>query len=141
MSLKTFDFKKVSVIIGPHIASGFADGTGIAVEYNEDRFITQVGSDAEVTRSKSNDNTGTFTLTLQHASKTNDVLSGYKLLDDASNAGIFPVLIKDLQGNTVAEGTSCWVQSTPSVEFGREAADREWVIATDDLKLFVGGLN
>lgn len=135
MGVKTFDFKKVALTINNQIVSGFADGTGINVEFNEDQFSLSVGSDGEAIRSDMNNESGSMTITLQASSAFNAVLSG---LSKAKT--IFDAQVKDTNGDTLAAG-EFWVKTRPSVEFGREAADREWVLETGALKMDVGGLS
>lgn len=137
----TYDFRKVSLILGPHIASGFAESDeAITIEYPEDRWSRSTGADGDTTRSKSNNNQGDLTIRLQASSKTNDYLAGVKTLDDTLNAGLIPVLLKDNNGTTVASGTF-WVAKTPAVNKGKSASDMEWVLHTGELQLLPGGLN
>ena len=137
--VKTYDASKVAVIIGGFVMGGYADGSFINVEHDEDAFALQIGTDGEGTRSKTNNRAGTVTLTLQQGSDSNDVLSGFAAADQIGNSGLFPLLIKDGSGRTVHQATTAWIQKMPATEFGREAGQREWVIRTDELISFVGG--
>lgn len=140
MAQHSFDFTRVTCALGSHIASGFADD-GITVEYTEDRWLPSTGADGGFTRSKSNNKEGTFILALQAASVTNDVLASYAKQDELAGTGVFPVLIKDLNGRTVASATEAYVVGIPSTALGREAGTREWRVYTGNLDLFVGGFN
>jgi hypothetical protein len=139
MALKTYDPKKIVVIVGGAIITGFADGAFVRVERNNDTFSIASGSDGEVTRVKSNDKTGRITLTLQASSDSNDILSGFTALDELANAGVVPVLIKDVLGTSLATAARAWVVKPPAAEFGKEVGTREWVLETDELVWFVGG--
>lgn len=141
MGQRTTDYNPadVSVIIGSHIVSGFADGTFIGIERNNDAFTRVAGADGENARSKSNDKSGRLTLTLLQTSQSNEVLSGFAAADEASNGGTFPFLIKDNNGNSLYAAEVSWVVKYPAVEYGKEISNREWVIETGELIPFVGG--
>lgn len=136
---KTYDPKGIIMTCGGFQASGFADGTFLNVDTNEDDFSLQVGADGENCRSKSNNGSGTFTLTLMQSAAFNDVLSAFRNADKLSNSGQFPVLVKDLNGTTLYSAESAWIRKIAPSEFGNEAGGREWVIESGDIQSFVGG--
>lgn len=138
---KTYDFKQVTVIVGGSIISGYAEGTAISIERNEDAFTLEVGADGESTRVKSNNRSGIITLTLQQSSSSNDSLTQFALSDDLSNSGVFPTIIKDLNGTTLVTAAESWIRRLPTSEFGSDLSSREWVIETDKLVMTVGGNN
>jgi len=136
---KDYDPKKVVVTIGPYTAEGFADGSFITATRNNQTWNTVSGASGEHARSKSNDKSGTFELTLLQTSATNDILNQYMLLDENSNAGKFNFGITDENGITVVASTQAWVQQPPSVEFGKELGDRAWTIESGSILFTVGG--
>lgn len=133
MSLKTYDFKQVAVIVGGSLITGFAEGDAITVEHDEDDWSLQVGAEGDATRSKSNNKAGKITLRLQQASESNLILDGYRKADLLSNAGTLPVMVKDGSGNSLHTAEQAWIVKPPSAGFGMESADREWVIQTHEL--------
>lgn len=139
MAVKSYDPKKVSLVIGPHAASGYMKGTFIELEFDSDAFTKVVGSDGEVARSKSNDYAGALKLTLMQTSDTNDYLSSLAILDRASGTGVVPVLLRDALGRTLASSTAGWVKKIPKIGFGQEIEAREWVLDLAQLDVFVGG--
>lgn len=139
MALKTYDFKQVAVIIGGRIITGFADGDAVQVERNEDAWSLQVGAEGEATRSKSNNRSGKITLSLQQASESNAILSGFAKADELSNSGLVPVLVKDNSGNSLYGAEQAWIVKSPAAALGMESGNREWVIETDNLQVFEGG--
>jgi len=139
MALKNFNPKDVSVIVGTQAMKGFADGTIVSVEFDEDAFSKKVGTDGETTRVKSNNNAGKVNIFLDQASESNDYLSGLAALDRASSAGVVPVTVRDANGTTLFFIESAWVMKIPTTEFGKEATDREWVLDCADMNAFVGG--
>ena len=138
MSVKTYDAKNVIITIAGVPMSGFSDGTFLEVVRNEPTWTTVVGADGLVTRSKTNNLTGTLTLTLKQSSPSNDVLSGLLAVDELTNQGVFPVLIKDLSGNSIYFSANAWITQYPSSTFGKEVSDRQWVLSLDEADMFVG---
>ena len=85
MPVHTYDPANVIVSIGGTPMSGFADGTFVMVSRDEDIFSKVSGADGEVSRAKSNNRSGSLTLTLMQTSMSNDVLSAIAVLDEISN--------------------------------------------------------
>ena len=137
---KTYDPKDYSIIVGGHIVEGFADGTFINVARNEDTWALSVGAGGEGARAKSNNKSGTVVLTLMQTSRSNSVLSGFHNADELNNGGQVPVLIKDNNGDTVAEATTAWVRKPADIERAKEISNTEWTLETDKLIMLVGGL-
>jgi len=136
---KTYNFKQVATIFNGHEISGFAEGTGIVVTRDEDAFTLTVGSSGEPVRSKSNNKSGTMTITLLQSSDSNAILSGLAELDELSGGGQGPFLVKDNSGGSLAVAESAWVQKKPAAEYAAESGNREWVFRTGNLSHFIGG--
>lgn len=136
--LKTYDPAKVSVIVGGHIVEGYADGEFVTATRNSDTFSRQGGASGEQTRAKSNDRSGTFTITLMQSSVSNAVMQGFALADEVGNAGLVPVLIKDSNGSELATAEQAWIQKPSDKGFAKEVGDRQWVLETGEL-IFAGG--
>lgn len=141
MALRQYNSKEVIVTVGAIAIDGYADGTFVVAEKTEDTFGTTVGADAEVCRSRKNDERGKVTLTLMQSSQSNDLLSALHEADKAlpAGAGTVPFLMKDLSGRTLVQAQNAWIVKPPSVEFARDPTNREWVIESDDLKILAGG--
>ena len=137
--LLTYDPKQVTVIVGGNSISGFADGSFVKIERNEDSWTLQMGTDGEGTRSKSNNRSGKVTVTLMQSSDSNNILQGIATSDELTNGGLVPILIKDGSGASLYMAEQAWSVKPPSSEFAREAGGREWVLETDSLQVFVGG--
>ena len=140
MATKTYDPKNVTVLIGAHIASGFADGTFINASRNNQMWTVQSGASGETARSKSGDLSGTIELTFMQTSETNDILSGYAIADESNfSNGTFPITITDGNGATLLSGLQSWIQKQPDVELGKDLSERTWTIETGELLMNVGG--
>jgi len=138
MAVFSYDPKQVIISIGGVTMSGFTDGTFLEVVRDEPTWQKVVGADGYVTRGKTNNFSGTLTLTLKQSSPSNDVLSGYMAIDEATNQGIFPVLVKDLSGNSIYFSANSWVTQYANSTFGKDISDREWTIALAEADIFVG---
>ncbi len=135
---KTYDASGVSVSFNTYNLTGFAEGTFITVSKNEDAFTQQIGADGEGVRSKTNNRSGTITLTLMQSSDSNETLSQIYYLDKLSNTGSGAFFIKDTNGTTLVLAKSAWIRKMPDIEFGKESSNREWVFESDSLEMFAG---
>jgi len=139
--LGVYNPAEVAVIFAGAPLSGFADGTFVTVERNEDSYTLQVGTDGEQCRSKSNNKSGRITVTLMQSSQSNAILSAFHALDELSPNGdaIAPSLVKDNQGTSLYAAEKSWIVKPASAEHGRESGSREWIIETGHLNVLVGG--
>lgn len=141
-SLKIYDANEVTVIVANvPIESGFADGEFVTIEQASADFETVVGTDGEVTRSKTNDRRATITVKLMQSSDSNAVLSALNNLDreEGNGAGVGPLLIRDKQGTSLYTAAKSWIKQPPNVSFDKTATSREWVFECADLKRLDGG--
>ncbi len=137
MATKIYDSKEVTVIIcGIPLDSGFADGEFLKVEQTSEDFTMVVGTDGEVTRSKTNDRTAKVTVRLMQTSDGNAALSALNAKDlaQSNGAGVGSFLVKDRTSGTIKyTASSCWISKPPSVSFDKTATAREWEITVGDL--------
>lgn len=138
--LRTFDPKEVSVIFGEYIIRGFSDSQ-ITVARDNPQYEMVIGADGEATRVKSNDKSGTITITLQQGSPSNDDLSTIALADELSNGGLRPFFMKDNLGTSLFSAVSAYIEQIPEAAYGKTANDRTWIIRTDNLVAFLGSNN
>ncbi len=138
--MKVYDSASVVVTFDGLLLTGFAPGSRVAIKF-PDAFTRQVGSDGEVTRSRSNDNTCEVTLTLMQSSASNDALSAVHNLDRATpfGAGIGPLTIKDLTGTSLFTAAQAWLTKFADSEYAQEVGSREWTLHTGDVFSNVGG--
>jgi hypothetical protein len=139
--VKTYDPKNISIILGGKIITGFADGTWIEVDRNEDAWTLKVGVDGEGARAKNNNKSGKVTITLMQTSSSNDVLSAYALADELGNAGAVPFFMKDSNGSSLFTALTMWVKKMAKADNAKEVKERVWVLETDELIMNVGGNN
>jgi len=136
---KTFDPKLVVMSFAGIQISGYMDGTFIMAEREVDTFEKSVGAGGDVTRVRSNNRSGTITLTLQAASPTNDLLSARAIIDEQTGLGTGVAMVKNINGTTLVSAADAWIQKPANVEYADTASGREWVIACADMRMFIGG--
>src|SRR5579859_2539369 len=121
---KVYDAKQVSLILASvPIQSGFNEGEFLTVEPVSPAFEDQVGTDGEVTRTRTNDNRATVKVKLMQSSDGNALLSTLLNLDinTPGGAGVGTFLLRDRQGTTLCTGSKCWVVAPPSQSFDKTA--------------------
>ncbi len=139
MGVFTYSAKEVQVVVGGVPISGYTDGTFVEISREEDTWSKVVGADGYVTRGKTNNFSGTLTITLKQSSPSNDVLSGFIIADELTSSAIIPILIKDISGTSTYFSAQGWIQSWPNSTFDKAIGDRSWVIALAELTMLVGG--
>lgn len=137
--MQNFDPKKIAVTVAGQLIHGFAKGTFVKIGRDEDGFSLMVGADGESTRAKNANKAGKFTFTLLATSASNDYLTSLHLADELSGQSTFAVMVKDNRGTSLYAAATAWVVKPADAEWGVEAAQREWVIQTDELLPFAGG--
>lgn len=138
-AVETYNPANIIISVGGTPISGFADGTFLELVADNQQFTRVTGADGYTTRIKSNNYSGQLTLTLSLTSPSNDVLSAILNADRLNDAGVVPVLIKDLNGRTVIFSASGWIQQFPDLTFSNEFTTRAWTLDLADIDIFIGG--
>lgn len=139
MAVYNYDPSQVIVMIGGNLMQGFADGDFISIEREEQSFTKVVGADGFVSRAKTSNRSGTMTLTLKQTSPSNEILSDFLAQDEANANGIFQVLIKEGTGGSRLFTATGWVQGMPTISYGKEINDREWLIDLAEIEFDIKG--
>src|SRR5215470_4583414 len=134
-----YDPGQVVATWGSIVFAGFAEGSFIVAERDEDAFTKSVGATGDVVRVRNRNRAGSVRFTLQMSSPTNDELSDQAALDELSGGGVASLLIKDLNGTTLLHATDAWIKKLPSTEYAKEASKREWALDCAELDMLVGG--
>lgn len=126
---RQYDPREVAVVIDGHTVVGFADGTFIEAEKNEDEVSMDVGAQGDVTFVHSADNTGTITVTLKHNSPSNA-----KLFELRKNKEPFSIRISDrnFEGDVSVGGSQAMIQKAPAFSRGDSIEDTEWSLLVAD---------
>lgn len=128
MAIGRYDAKEVAVVVGGVYLTGFADGTFVEAEKDEDNMDTTVGAQGDVVDSTINNPLGTLTVTLQQTSPSN------KYLTDLSNSGelVDAYIISNNVPKEVIGGSQCRVVKPSAVSFSDTAESREYEIRVYD---------
>jgi len=124
--MATYDPKDLSVIVGGIPITGFAPGSFVTITYDEDSWALSVGPDGEAVRSKS------------HGAIANQVLSGFRVADEATNAGLVPLQILDRGTGTLHSAEAAWVQKQPDMDYQPEAQPIGWTLRTASMDQNIG---
>jgi len=121
--------------------SGYADGEWIRIEREGPSFEDIVGTDGEVTRSKSNDDRATITVMLMQSSPVNDLLSALHNTDKNTpgGVGVGAFLLQEIGGTFQMAAEKAWISKEPDVAMDRTATSREWIIRVAKLVSTHGG--
>jgi hypothetical protein len=139
MTVKNYDPALYRVIFAGSPITGFGDGTWITASRRNPTWSLTAGADGEVARAKSNDKTGSVVFTLLQSSASNDVLSALHLTDELTGNGVGPILVQDLNGTTVLQGETAFVEKPADVTLAKEVEGREWTILVGKFNMLVGG--
>lgn len=138
-ALHNYDPSQVFSNFGPVLISGYAEGTFIEVERDEDGFTSYVGALGDVARVRNLNRMTKVTLTLMATAPCNDLLMALALQDEATGLNIYPMSIKDLNGTMFCMATDAWVMKMPKVERGKEAGTVQWVFQCANMLIEPGG--
>ena len=138
MAQRNYDPKQLSVVFGITPIVGFAVDTMISIESENPKYTSNHDIHGNVTRYRVNKRVAKITVTLIQSSRSNDLLSNYAELDEVSDAGVFPIMIKDPNGTTLFSCPEAWIIEPPTLDFGEEAKNREWVIEANGFNQYIG---
>ena len=128
----TYNPKKVTLAMGRHIASGFADDSFITVEPAGDGTSYVVGADGEIARSIDPSSVYTVKIALLQSSATNNYLQNMYDKDKKDGSGTFTVNINDILGEEKFVGAVAWVTKPASWVRGKAQNNREWEIVVGE---------
>lgn len=140
MSIANYCPDEVNVLLAGFInISGFVDGTFVDISKDVVPFSSVRTADGTVARMYNNDQTYTITLTLHCGSSSNDLLTKLWQLDEITQKGKFPLLIKDFSGSDLFFSTTTWIEGIPSISKSNGIDSRIWVLRSSQAIINVGG--
>ena len=141
MTTRIYDSNEVQISFAGVPVTGYADGQFLSITHTSDAFVSMVGTDGQVARSKSNDNRAEISIDLLQTSPTNAAFSAIHLADKNApgGAGIGAFLCVDLNGTSLYAAGNCWIKRSPDPTFDREPTSRTWLLECDALQDFTGG--
>ncbi len=124
---KTFNPKLVTVMYGGRVITGFAEGSMVKCERNEDNNTPHIGVLGEVSRAINADNTGKITISLAGTSPFIGILAR-----KAAANTIEPISVVDMNDNGVnVGGSEAWIVKASDINIGKEIeeVDIEFFVA------------
>ena len=121
------------------ILDGRISGEFLATARDNMRWAREFDAHGNATRVKNNNTGGSVTLTLSASSPTNAALSARVAADQLGENIVGPLVLRDLNGETVIECDGAFLEDVPEVSFGQERGTRTWVFQCAGIRQFVGG--
>ena len=118
---------------------GFVDGTFISVDKDEMPYSSVRMPDGTIARKYNNSQTYTITITLHNGAETNNLLTKLWQVDEITQRGKFPLLIKDQSGSDLLFSTESWIEGIPSLTKSNAIDSRVWVIKSAYAVINIGG--
>jgi len=137
--IRTFDPKQLIVTFGPIIMSGFAPSSFISIEPDGDYFRVIRGTGGDTERIKIGSGNCIVTISLLQTTPINDLLTTAHLSDVVGNAGVFPLIIKDMGGTQLFMSMKAYIVTPPAVDFSNEVSERKWRFYCPEALNYVGG--
>jgi hypothetical protein len=119
--------------------TGFVAGTFISIDKDEMPYSSVRMPDGTVARKYNNSQTYTITITLHSGAETNNLLTKMWQVDEITQRGKFPLLIKDQSGSDLLFSTESWIEGIPSLTKSNAIDSRVWVIKSAFATINVGG--
>jgi len=141
MTTRIYDSNQVQVSFAGIPVDGYADGDFLTLTKESDAFVSVVGTDGQVARSKTNDRRCTIEIVLLATSITSAAFSAIHIADinAPGGAGVGAFLCVDLNGTSLYSAGNCWIKRAPDRTFGRETGSVTWTLECDVLYDFTGG--
>ena len=128
--VKTYNPRQVTVSLGTHAVTGFADDGFVEIEPLGDGITSHSGCDGEVARAIDPNQQYGVKLSLLQTSDTNAWLQEQYDRDRTDGDGAFAILIRDLRGDTRFSADAAWVVKPATRSYGKDTNNREWEIET-----------
>lgn len=143
MALETasYDARDVVITWGEIELEGAAPGTFVKITYDNDAVVKTVGAQGFVVATVKADDGGMIEWTASQASPVNDRLSAIAAIQRRKGAGLVkkPLMVKHINGTTLALGPEAWIKKVPDAAFGDEHETRVWGFDIAHLEANIGG--
>lgn len=129
--LGTYDPEQVVILLDNLPVMGFAEGSMVSVEKNEDFSNSYVGTKGEYSRAINRNKSGTITIRLQHNSPFVAIIEGW------ANQDYPPVIsfaVVDPASYETFGNTHCWLNTDAVHDFSNEIGEREYVFWAGNIR-------
>jgi hypothetical protein len=137
VSLKRYDAAQVTVILANILVeSGYADGEFLTIEQDAPIYEKVVGTDGQVSRSRTNNSAAKITLKLAQTSDGNTLLGALANIGilAANGADIGTMLVRDrVSGTCMYTAANIWISEWPQVTYDNKVTMRNWTLECDNL--------
>lgn len=139
LGVKAYDPAAYIVTLAGFELKGYGPSSKIVGTFPE-KYTVVVGLDGEVGRTKTNNKTSLWKLSLLQTSVSNRSLMNIFLNDDGSLAGtVVPYFMKNLNGDTLVMAASAWIVGEPEFNLAGEVGVNEWSIQCGETIVYIGG--
>lgn len=128
---------QVKITYRGNLITGFAEGTFVECERNEDAYTIQVGSLGDVTRTRNLNKSGRVTITLMAHAPINDLLQVFLSADDIADITPGALQVKDLTNGMRVHAAEAWIMKAPKVERAKESGTIQYVFECANLEFVV----
>lgn len=140
MSIANYCPDEVHVLLAGFIpVTGFFDGTFVEITKEQAPFRSVTSADGVTSRLYTQSGVYNVTLTLMSTSPSNDALTKLWQLDEISQKGKMPILIKDMSGSDLFFSATAWVEGLPSLMKSGTIEGRVWTIKAVEAGINFGG--
>lgn len=140
MSLASYCPDEVNILLAGMIkVEGLFDGAFIDITKEVQPFQSMISADGQVSRLYSLSAVYNVSITLMSTSESNDALTKLWQLDEITQMGKFPLLIKDNSGSDLFFSATTWVEGLPSVVKSGEVEGRTWQLKSVEAVINIGG--
>lgn len=140
MSFWSYSPEDVNIILaGIYNVEGLSEGKFVEITKDTMPIVTQRTTDGMVSRKRTTNTTYTINISLLGASGANKVFTRLYKVDELTNYGKFPILIKDSSGSGYFFSPTCWVESIPSLAFSTTMENNLWVLRAHGGIINIGG--
>ena len=140
MALESYSSKKIVISWGEHIVQGYDSDNFVTVEYPEDDYTPKTGADGSNAVAENPNTTVNVTIRLMQTSASNTYISAQRNAGKTIGRLIAkPLLIKDLNGQTLVSIKDCYVRKPANIDLGKEVGVREWAFTGTEGSVTIGG--
>ena len=126
--MEQYSADKVSIIVDGTPITGYAEGAFVDVARAVESAKLYMGADGKGVMVINPDKSGTIVIRLKQTSLSNRVLTFLE-----ATSAIFPVIVKDTNGDSLHAGAKAFVSSMPASSYAQELNAREWTIMVESL--------
>lgn len=138
--LATYNPEEVSILVAGLLSvDGFVDGTFVTIRKDVMPFTSTTTTDGITSRVYNKNQNYTIDITLYSGSSSNDFLTKLWQLDEITQRGKFPLLIKDSSGTDLFFSATTWIEGVPALSKGTTYDARTWTLKSSQAIINIGG--